>query len=440
MPVISCVNGFENVYRLLVLTGRKIPCNNPFLFTNFYARNRSMKEIYIISTMRFIKGKKAGSQRVMNIAKSLAAGGVKVYLCSFYDICKNPIECKEVIPGINRVKSKSSKEKSYFHLLKFLRTVSQFIKKNKSHPVIYLYPTTFIFKDFVYLFYFKILKRLKFFCEINELRVTNAFVSTPPRQFLRKAYYYIYSVYNWVAYKMSELLVPFCDGIVVISTNLEKYFLRYTERIIRVPILCDLNEGNNLSVPHINHNEAFRLCFAGTIKIKKEGFDILMHALSLVNRGRNVELYLYGILDKEDRVVLDQYLILFKLKAKVFYIGNLEPEELHLEFKKYHLLILPRPLNPQTHYGFSTKLSEYLTSGVPILVTDVSDNALFIKDNYNGFIIPPGSLTEMTNKITEIIETYNENCSRIVQHAYNTAREYFDYKLYTNSLINFFFN
>jgi glycosyltransferase involved in cell wall biosynthesis len=130
----------------------------------------------------------------------------------------------------------------------------------------------------------------------------------------------------------------------------------------------------------------------------------------------------------------------FNLNNKIHYHGNIEPAALSLEFTKYHLLILPRPLNKQAKFGLSTKLSEYLVSGVPTLVTAVSDNAIFIKDNYNGFIIAPGSLPEMVTKIIEIIDNYNLNSYQIARNAFRLAQEEFDYKLFTNTLIEFFFN
>ena len=78
----------------------------------------------------------------------------------------------------------------------------------------------------------------------------------------------------------------------------------------------------------------------------------------------------------------------FLLDNRVYYVGNLDPDDLQDEFSKYHLLILSRPLNPQTRYGFSTKLSDYLISDVPVLVTDVSDNSIYIRDGINGYLIP----------------------------------------------------
>jgi len=104
------------------------------------------------------------------------------------------------------------------------------------------------------------------------------------------------------------------------------------------------------------------------------------------------------------------------------------------------LLIIPRPLNLQTKYGFSTKLSEYLISGVPVLVTNVSDNSLYIKDGYNGFIVEPGNYKKMGEKILYVISNYNKLKKTISMNAYQTAKEYFNYSNYSKDIFNFIFS
>lgn len=399
-----------------------------------------MKDVFIISTGQIVKGRTAGSQRVINIAKSLAEGNINVFLCSLSRVNRNPVDSIELLPGVHFLQSRTGKVNGFLPLLGSLGSVNSFIKGRNSQPVIYLYPTAYILKDFIYLLYFKMLRRYKFFGDINELRVTNAFISDPPVNIFFKLYYYLKFIYYYIPFKLSEFQVPFYDGIVVISSNLERYFLKYTHKILKVPILCDVSKIPD-KMPAIHYDgSTFKICFAGFINCNKEGFDTLFEALHEVNLKKDVELYLYGILIEKDRNTLNQLTERFKLRNKVFYMGNIDPDDLTREFSSYNLLILPRPLTPQTKYGFSTKLSEYLISGVPVLITDVSDNAIFIKDNFNGYIVTPGSSPGMANKILEIIDSYNKSSEKIAENACQTARDKFDYKLYTKSFTDFFFN
>jgi glycosyltransferase involved in cell wall biosynthesis len=238
---------------------------------------------------------------------------------------------------------------------------------------------------------------------------------------------------------IADKLTTFYDGLVVISTNLEQYYKRYNNNLLRVPILSN-TEDVPLQLPSsYNASENFRLGFTGSITLKKEGFDCFYKALALVKAKHiNFELHLYGPIFEKD-LLLDELPRQLGIKENVFYHGIINQDHLINEIQKNHLLVLPRPLNFQTQYGFSTKLSEYLVSGIPVLVTDVSDNALYIQDGYNGFIIPPGNSEIMAEKILYIVSNYESIREAIAKNAYLTAKKYFNYKTHSNALCNFLF-
>ncbi len=398
-----------------------------------------MREVYIISTDYFVNKKTAGASRVMKIARSLALGNVTVFLTSFTNISSGTLECVKVGENIFDLRTPDRGESSSFHMIRFLRSVHCFITARKGDPVIYLYPTTFVFKDFIYLLYFRLLKRYRFFCEINELRSTNLYFRSESGGFFKRIRKRVKNLLDYSLFKLSELQVPFYSGIVVISTSLEKYFSKCTKSIIRVPILCDASATDLTASPPLYDGNLFRICFAGYVHSRKEGFDILLEALGMVCQKKNTDLFMYGVLAEDDRSELETIALKVGVENRIHYLGNIDPEDLSREFLKYHLLILPRPLSRQTHYGFSTKLSEYLTSGIPVMVTDVSDNALFIRDKVNGFIIPPGNSKIMRDKLLEIIDNYNISAPILAANAMETAKKELDFRNYTGAFIDFFY-
>lgn len=397
-----------------------------------------MRQVYIISTGDIIAGRTAGSQRVMKIAQSLAAVGIQVFLCSLPYISGRSIETVELAPGVSFLKSRNDGDCRGCKMRIFLGSLAGNILSGNSNAVIYLYPTTYVLKDFIYLIYFKFFKKAKFYCEINELRTAIALTPAPSGSLMSLIRLRIKSLIDYFVYKVNELQVPFYDGIVVISTALENHFSGLARKILRVPILCDADSIDDITEPSLHPDSPFKICFAGYIKFEKEGFNILYEALSRVTQNHKTELYLYGILEERDRVRLERLSSDYCLNDIVFYMGNIDPDRLPDEFRKYNLLILPRPLNRRTRYGFSTKLSEYLVSGIPVLVTDVSDNGSFIRDGYNGYIIPPGSSSAMADKILAIIREYNLQAGNVVKNAYQTVRERLDYRLYSKAYADFF--
>jgi glycosyltransferase involved in cell wall biosynthesis len=375
----------------------------------------------------------------MNTARAMALGEINVFLCSLPEINNNALEISQLNPNIFHLHSKESPGKKSFQLFHSIFSLQQFIKERKSKSVIYLYPTSLIGLDWVYVIYFKLIKRNKLFCDINELRVTSLYNRTPPDKFFRKILFYFKYPFEYLKCRSTELMALFFDGLIVISTSLEKYFSKYSRRLIKIPILSDLSKSPDEYKLKSYNEGAFKICFSGTISNKKEGLELLFNAIGNLNQNKNVELHFYGSFPENEESILAKLSELYHIEHKVFYHGFLSPSDVCLELAKYHLLILPRPLNEQTKYGFSTKISEYLVSGVPTLLTDVSDNGIYIKDFYNGFLISPGSSSEMISKINQIIEHYNENANNIVRNAYKTAKENFDYRLYTNVIIDFIF-
>ncbi|MDT8375014.1 MAG: glycosyltransferase [Bacteroidales bacterium] len=399
-----------------------------------------MKEVYIISTGEIVNGKTAGARRIMKIARSLAALNVHVFLCSLADVQKAPVEVQEILPGVFFMKSLSPGINAARRPLHFARTLNRWMADRSTEMVVYLYPSTFVLKDFVYLAYFKYLKKRKFFCEVNELRTAIAFSAVPDGKLISRLLQWLKSSFEFLKYKLNEFQIPLYDGIVVISTTLENRFSRSARKILKVPILCDADMIDDYLPAGLAPDSPFRICFAGYIKVEKEGFDILFEALSRVNQTRRTELYLFGILEDRDKIKLDKLSDEFHLTDKVFYMGNIDPDKLINEFRRYNLLILPRPLNRRTKYGFSTKLSEYLVSGVPVLATDVSDNALYIRDGINGYLIPPGSAPVMAEKMLQVIENYNQQVKALAENAYNTVRQELDYRLFSDDYSNFFWS
>ncbi len=402
-------------------------------------KSEGEKECFIISSAQLVDGKNAGARRVRLVSKSLAHQGVKVFICTLFDIQGEIDKIKELAPGVFALSGGERQNRENLSVFKFIKAATQFINSRESERVIYLYPTTFIFKDLLYLIYFKYIGRLRFFCDINELRSSISFFSLPTGSFLYRLWYYIKSPLEWVFYKLNEFQALFYDGIVVISTALSKHYSVYTKSSLRIPILCDADQIVKSESIRFLPGETFRICFAGYVSFAKEGFDVLLKALSEVQDSYRAELFLYGFLDEKNKFMIDRLAVKLGIKENIKFMGNLDPDLLQTEYLKYHLLILPRPSNRVTRYGFSTKLSEYLMAGRPVMATDVSDNAMYLRDNYNCFLIKPGSSAVMSARMRKIMDGYNQQAALIVEGAHATVREELDYRIFSEDLISFLY-
>lgn len=107
-----------------------------------------MKDVFIISTGEIVNSKTAGARRMVNIASSLAALNVNVFLCSLSEVYQTPVEIQEIKHGVYCMRSLSHTDRAGRNPLRFARTVNSFMAQRNSEIVVYLYPTVFVLKDF----------------------------------------------------------------------------------------------------------------------------------------------------------------------------------------------------------------------------------------------------------------------------------------------------
>jgi glycosyltransferase involved in cell wall biosynthesis len=86
---------------------------------------------------------------------------------------------------------------------------------------------------------------------------------------------------------------------------------------------------------------------------------------------------------------------------------------------------LPRPSSEQAHYGFPTKLGEYLATGNPVCCTKVGEIDTYLKDRYSVYFTNPGSVEDLVSTIEEIIAN-PEKAAKVGHNGKIAAMENFD--------------
>lgn len=198
-----------------------------------------------------------------------------------------------------------------------------------------------------------------------------------------------------------DRLIARFDGVIAISTRIEAWSKRLNPQTLRVPILLDDMDYS----PPAQAPSVFRIGYMGAISERKDGVLTLVRALGdLRGVTRAFRLDLYGSATRHERRALESCVAEARLTDRVSYHGLLPLGEVPAAMAACDLLTLTRPSTLQTDYGFSTKLASYLASGVPVIASTVSDNALFIQDGLNGFLVPPGDRSALRVKLRQILD------------------------------------
>ena len=397
-----------------------------------------MKSVFVYSNFDF-STKSAGVTRMLYYAQALANNITSVYLVSCSSSPINDDSFKEILPNIFILKNNKLTH-SFFGTYKFIRNLYNFSKRKNTNENSYLfYPSPLVYLEIISLFYLKLLKNCQVFYELNEVRkYTSAFHK---KSSLRNLKYTFKKIVYKSVFSFLEFFLRFYDGLICISTSMEEYGKKFNKNTIRIPILTNPYLKKEYSTTVYSQPFLFNIGFSGTLHPDKENLLDFFKVLSRLKENKyKFHLNLCGPIEKK------YYDLLFEKVAKdlnikniINYYGNLDAKELSTFLNQQQLLVIPRGYTKQNHYGFSTKLSDYLNHGKPILITDVSDNKLFIKDGENGFIVPPNDSEKMYFKMAYIIDEYKNISETIKNNAIVTSKNSFYYRNFSVDLKKFLF-
>ncbi len=386
---------------------------------------------YIISTHDFSRNS-AGSTRMNYYAKALATKNHRVYLISCCSTQLSESHFEEISSNVF-VLNEKKKSLGFLDTISFLRRLNAFSDRKGGNKSFLLYPTVFMLFEILSIFYLKFYKKKKIYYELNEVRKYASSHEAPLT--ISKISYSLEKILFKTIFNVTQPLLYFYDGLVCISTRIENYGRQFNRNTLRIPILTDPDKVLEVATGQFCNKDAFNIGFSGSIDPIKEDLANFIEVIEKLNdNGHRVAFNLCG-------AVKNTYNEKFTRRTcagtAINYYGFLDELQLSTFLSQQDLLILPRGFTLQNDYGFSTKLSDYLNHKKMVLVTDISDNALYIKDNVNGFVVPPDDKAAMYEKIKYIMESYDSLESKVVLNALKTSKEDFDYRIYSKKLRNF---
>lgn len=191
------------------------------------------------------------------------------------------------------------------------------------------------------------------------------------------------------------------DGLFVISSPLKEYFQSLgvsQSKIQIVNMIVDPTRFENIQKTKPPYRY---IAYCGTASNTKDGVDELIKAFSLVTKEiDDVKLMIIGKTPKKTEKNANIDLIKqLNLVDKIVFTGLVPSSEIPQILKNAEVLALDRPDNLQAHYGFPTKLGEYLLTGNPVVVTSVGDIPIYLEDGESALISPPSNAELFSQKI-----------------------------------------
>jgi glycosyltransferase involved in cell wall biosynthesis len=205
-----------------------------------------------------------------------------------------------------------------------------------------------------------------------------------------------------------SIITRFCDGLVVISHPLRKFFssrMNHHVPILVIPAIVDTSRfepcANSLTSPI----KGKYLAWCGSLWGRKDGVGQLVEAfIGLAKRHREIKLVLIAPIDESPEFLeIKRMIEENNTQDRIVMTGQIGSAQIPQYLANASILVLARPSSIQAEHGFPTKLPEYLATGVPVVATIVGDIPRYLTNGLNSFLVAPDDPAALAAKLEHVL-------------------------------------
>ena len=158
--------------------------------------------------------------------------------------------------------------------------------------------------------------------------------------------------------------------------------------------------------------DAFEVVYQGRM-VASRGYEEFTRSAKYLDDGIRLVLRGYGPLENKLREIVETE----GLSDKVVFMPPVEVAELVPEASASHMgVVLTKPVNLNFKLTVSNKVFEYISAGIPVILSDVPEHR-YLNDKYGAGIIledvTPEKIAEAINKVYRSSESYASLCENV---------------------------
>ena len=203
--------------------------------------------------------------------------------------------------------------------------------------------------------------------------------------------------------------LPRCDGMIVISRYLERYYRSRGSKTVVIPPVQAPKSGQRSE----RGSGPLRLIYAGTPfmldrRIDPADFkDRLDWSIELIGKIQDspVVFDIYGITREQYLLSVPQHreLLDTRLQDVVVFHGAQPSEVVEQAVRDADFTLLNRQVTKVTTAGFPTKIAESLSLFTPVITNRTSDLEEYVQEGKNGFFLPDGDGEDAASHLADIL-------------------------------------
>ena len=380
-----------------------------------------MKKVLIITMNRFPQGD-AGAIRQEIFAKLFCECGYAVDIIGMGESTKYSF--KNFHEKIKYISMRCEKQTIFCRIvdrLLFAVRVKRICNKRDKYDIILVVSVPYLLLQYV-----------KKYAKINQVDILHDSVEWySPSEYKLKNFSLPYIINN----RMNKYWINAEFKVIAISRYLQKHFSEKGCKCIRIPFINDVLEVS--PVKCVNKDKIVFI-YAGSIGYKDHLKNFLFAVKELNEEERKrIKIKLFGF-SKEYLIKTknaDEALLKVLENCIEFY-GKVPHKIIEDNLLKADFSILLR--NQEERYamaGFPTKVVESLTFATPVLCNLSSDLDLYLEDGVNSIICPSEEIKDIFESLQRILNLSMKQRSIMQQNARQCAIDNFDFRLYSDKLL-----
>jgi glycosyltransferase involved in cell wall biosynthesis len=222
-------------------------------------------------------------------------------------------------------------------------------------------------------------------------------------------------------------MINHSDFVIVLSNSWLRYFkekfpgAKFKRIYNPIQINSNINSCKNKEISHF--------LFLGYISERKGCFDIIEAAHLLNLKGLVFKITIGGNGESENIIKkIKQY----NLEEIVYFVGWVDGEKKDKLFSDAHVFLLPSYVE-----GLPVSILEAMACRMPVISTFVGGIPEMINDGQNGFIINPGNVEQLAEKMEFFIKNPYA-CLKMGECAINIVNEKFASDVIQNELFDMY--
>ncbi len=229
-----------------------------------------------------------------------------------------------------------------------------------------------------------------------------------------------------------QLIHKKVDGIISISSYLEKYYSNYVKNIIILPPLVDISE-EKWRVKLTKNDDCIEFVYAGSPGYDKDNIGLIVNCFSKIETDNKVKLKILGLDRQQFGDLYPQYITsLETLGDKVSFMGRVSHRESISALSQSDYCIFIRERNRKNMAGFPTKFVECITSGTGIIANDISDIRQYFPSDGRSILLNDIDEASICKALQHVI-----NKATVCKLEDKLINRVFDYHAYKEEVYNF---